>query len=66
MIRSKDAASDAGLAVEEVTDEEFAVGGVGESLPNFAMGEDGILDIEADIVQVSAWSLSYGQSRLAR
>ena len=54
MVWGQQAGGQAGLPVEQVFNERFAIGGVSESLPHFTMRENRILEIERDIGQRSA------------
>lgn len=54
MIWGKNAGSDDGFAVQKVADERGAIGGVGKGLANFAMGEDGVLKVDAEVGEIRA------------
>ncbi len=44
-------------SVKKIADERFAVGGEGERLADFALGENGIFQVEAEIAEVRAGAL---------
>ncbi len=46
--------SEAGLAAHEIANDGGAVGGIGESLANGVLGENGIFEIESDVGERSA------------
>src|SRR5580704_10055092 len=66
MIGRKDATGDAGFAVKQKANQYFAVGGEGEGLADFAFGENGIFEIEAEITKICARTLRNGEARLPR
>src|SRR5216684_403168 len=65
MIWRKRARGDPRLAAEQVADEGFAIGGERQGLAHFAVREDGVFEIETEVVQVDARALGDGESGLA-
>jgi hypothetical protein len=64
MVGREDAVGDLRLTVEEIADEGFAIGGEGESLADFAVSKDGILEIDAEVGEISAGALGDSEGRL--
>ena len=65
MIGREKAVGFAGFIVEKEFDEGIAVGGEGEGLADFALGEDGVFHVDAEIVKVGAGALGDEEVGLA-
>jgi hypothetical protein len=64
MIGRENAGGDASLAVQEVANEGFAVGGESQGLTDFRVGEDRVVEVDAEIGEIGAGALGDGEGGL--
>src|SRR6266576_3853443 len=63
MIWRQDAARDTRLSMKQITDERIAVGGKCEGLPDFAVSEKRVFQVDAEVREIRSWALSHGKLR---
>ena len=66
VIRGQDTGGELCLTLQEIADERFAVRRRRESLANFVMRQDRILEIEAQVREIRSAAVAHREIRLAR